>query len=275
MSPIGFNDISQRASGVLGRDFFHNGGVVQVSTSAPGINFNARSAANDGKLSMNVSGRCTDKASGVSVTQSISDKNQMNTKVELNKPGLRSDVTAMWDSFGSVKSGKITVNYTNALLNSKWAFDLMNPAKVVSLLTLGHGKFVSGSQIHYDMANNVLSKYALAMGYYPSKYHVTFMITDAQLLSMTLYQKVTSQLEVGAKSTIKLDKPSQNSIEIAAAIRQNDAQYKAKINDIGLACLSYKMPLRQGISLGLGVSLDTLNPSDSFKKFGWSLAISK
>lgn len=276
MSPVGFGEISQRASGVLGRDFFHNSTVVQVSTSTPGVNFSAKGTVlSDGSLGVNVNGRHSDKASGITVTQGITDKNQLSTRVELNKPGLRSDVSCNWTGLGGVKSGKFTVNYTNALLNSKWMFDLMNPTKMVSMLTLGHGNIVGGSEVHYDVANNQLSRYALAMGYYPSKYNLSFMINDAQLLSMTLYQRVTSQVEVGAKSTIKLDKLSQNTIEIAASFRNADTQYKAKINDIGLACLSYKMPVKQGIMLGLGMSLDTLNPKDPFKKFGWSLSISK
>lgn len=276
MAPVGFGDISQPAYGVLGRDFFHNGNTVQVTTSTPGVNFNVRGTLLDnGSLAMNVSGRHTDKPSGITVTQGITDKNQLSTKFELNKPGLRSDVAALWTGPGNVKKSMLNVNYTNALLNSKFVVDLMNPAQVAGMLTLGHGNFVGGSEVHYNVASNQLTKYALALGHYPATHNMTFMITDTQLLSMTLYQRVAPRVEVAARSTIKLDKPSKNTIEIATTIRNADTQYKAKINDVGLACLSYMITIRKGVKLGLGISLDTLNPWDTFKKFGWSITVSQ
>lgn len=271
MIPVGFGEISRNAQGVLNRDFFYGtGGVIQVSTSSDDFRFNSRGKFSDGNFGANLSGRHAIKGTGIAVSQSLDNKNQFSTKFEYNNSQLRSDVTTNWvPGTVNIKSSRLVFNYFNALMNSKMSVDLFNPTKVVGSMTMGYGKMVGGSEVTCDIAQNKFTRYALSMGIYAGKRNLTFLINDAHVMTLTLYQKLSPQFEAAAKTTTRFNESNKTSVEVATAYRHNSAQYKLKLNDAGLACLSYKVPFQKNISLGLGISMDVCNPT--VKKFGWSL----
>lgn len=277
MAPPFFSDISQNINGLLNRDFFHNTpSTVSVRTKTKnGINFsvNGRQNVRDGPLKANLETRIADNVTGLTLTQGWSNENRLNTRIELADlaPGLTTEVAATYVPNNS-KSAKVNLSFVQPFFAARCIFDVLKNPSFVGNLTLAHEGTVGGAEFGYDINSGTISRYAVALGYSAKDYSLGILINESQLTSASFYQKVSRNLQVGAKATLNPKISSNVNIEFATRyVPDETSQIKGKITDIGKLTLSYKQDIKKGITLGIGASMDALKLNEPVQKIGWSL----
>lgn len=280
MAPPFFSDINKGVNDLLNRDFYHTSvAAVDVSTVAKnGVKFDlkAKQTVKDGPLAANIETKVSDKATGLTLTQGWSNSNNLNTKIELADltPGLKSElVTSLVP--GVSKAAKLNVNFVQPFFTARGAFDLLKGPSFVGDLTLAHEGIVGGAEIGYDITGGSLSRYAVALGYSAGDYSLGLSINNAQLTTVSFFQKVSPILQVGAKAISTPKQLANVNIEFATLyLPDPTSQVKAKVADSGIVALAYKQQLRPGVTLGVGASFNALNLSEPVHKLGSSLSFS-
>lgn len=280
MAPPFFSDINKGINDLLNRDFYHsNVAALDVSTIAKnGVKFDlkAKQTVKDGPLAANIETKVSDKATGLTLTQGWSNSNNLNTKIELTDltPGLKSElVTSLVP--GVSKAAKLNVNFVQPFFTARGAFDLLKGPSFVGDLTLAHEGIVGGAEIGYDITGGSLSRYAVALGYSAGDYSLGLSVNNAQLTTVSFFQKVSPVLQVGAKAVSTPKQLANVNIEFATLyLPDATSQVKAKVADSGLVALAYKQQLRPGVTLGVGASFNALNLAEPVHKLGGSLSFS-
>lgn len=280
MAPPFFSDINKGVNDLLNRDFYHTSvAAVDVSTVAKnGVKFDlkAKQTVKDGPLAANIETKVSDKATGLTLTQGWSNSNNLNTKIELADvtPGLKSElITSLVP--GVSKAAKLNVNFVQPFFTARGAFDLLKGPSFVGDLTLAHEGIVGGAEIGYDITGGSLSRYAVALGYSAGDYSLGLSINNAQLTTVSFFQKVSPILQVGAKAISTPKQLANVNIEFATLyLPDPTSQVKAKVADSGIVALAYKQQLRPGVTLGVGASFNALNLSEPVHKIGSSLSFS-
>ncbi|QLL31450.1 hypothetical protein HG536_0B03130 [Torulaspora globosa] len=280
MAPPFFSDINKGVNDLLNRDFYHTSvAAVDVSTIAKnGVKFDlkAKQTVKDGPLAANIETKVSDKATGLTLTQGWSNSNNLNTKIELADvtPGLKTElVTSLVP--GVSKAAKLNVNFVQPFFTARGAFDLLKGPSFVGDLTLAHEGIVGGAEIGYDITGGSLSRYAVALGYSAGDYSLGLSIDNAQLTTVSFFQKVSPILQVGAKAISTPKQLANVNIEFATLyLPDPTSQVKAKVADSGIVALAYKQQLRPGVTLGVGASFNALNLSEPVHKIGSSLSFS-
>lgn len=280
MAPPFFHDISRDINGLLNRDFFHTSPLsLNVSTKTQnGANFALRGkqAVKEGPIQASVEGRFYDRKEGVSLSQSWSNQNRLNSRIEFSKiaPGLKADVNACMTP-QAIKNAKVNLSFAQEFFTTRASVDLLHTKDFVGNVTLAHDGFVGGTEIAYDIPGGALARYAVALGYLASDYSFVLSTNNKQFTSASFFQNVNRHLQVGAKATVQSKAtPSMNIEFVTKYLPDSTSQVKAKITDSGLATLSYKQNLKKDISLGMGMSFNALELADPVHKFGWSLSFS-
>ncbi|SMN20578.1 similar to Saccharomyces cerevisiae YIL114C POR2 Putative mitochondrial porin (voltage-dependent anion channel) [Maudiozyma saulgeensis] len=280
MAPPFFSDISQNINGLLNRDYFHNTPTafsLRTNTKS-NVNFsvNARQNVRDGPLITNMEARMSDKATGLTYTQGWSNENKLNTRIEFKDlaPGLKTELASTYIPNGA-KTAKVNLSFVQPFFASRCTFDLLKNPSFVGNLTLSHEGTVGGAEFGYDIISGTLSRYAVALGYSTKQYTLGVFIDDSKLTSVSFFQKVSQDLQVGAKATLNPKISSNVNMELATRYLPDEtSQIKAKITDIGKLTVSYKQTIRTGITLGIGASMDALKLNEPVQKIGWSLNFS-
>ncbi|QLQ78964.1 hypothetical protein HG537_0B03110 [Torulaspora globosa] len=280
MAPPFFSDINKGVNDLLNRDFYHQSvAAVDVSTIAKnGVKFDlkAKQTVKDGPLAANIETKVSDKATGLTLTQGWSNSNNLNTKIELTDvtPGLKTElVTSLVP--GVSKAAKLNVNFVQPFFTARGAFDLLKGPSFVGDVTLAHEGIVGGAEIGYDITGGSLSRYAVALGYSAGDYSLGLSIDNAQLTTVSFFQKVSPILQVGAKAISTPKQLANVNIEFATLyLPDPTSQVKAKVADSGIVALAYKQQLRPGVTLGVGASFNALNLSEPVHKIGSSLSFS-
>lgn len=280
MAPPFFSDINKGVNDLLNRDFYHTSvAALDVSTVAKnGVKFDlkGKQTVKDGPLAANVETKVSDKATGLTLTQGWSNSNNLNTKIELADvtPGLKTElVTSLVP--GVSKAAKLNVNFVQPFFTARGAFDLLKGPSFVGDLTLAHEGIVGGAEIGYDITGGSLSRYAVALGYSAGDYSLGLSINNAQLTTVSFFQKVSPILQVGAKAISTPKQLANVNIEFATLyLPDPTSQVKAKVADSGIVALAYKQQLRPGVTLGVGASFNALNLSEPVHKIGSSLSFS-
>lgn len=277
MAPPFFPDIFQNINGLLNRDYFHNTpGAFSLRTNTKNnVNFsvNARQNIRDGPLSTNIEARMSDKATGLTYTQGWSNENKLNTKIELKDlaPGLKTEIVSTYVPNGN-KTAKVNLSFVQPFFASRCVFDLLKNPSFVGNLTLSHEGVVGGAEFGYDIISGALSRYAVALGYSAKDYSLGVFIDDSKLTSVSFFQKVNKDLQVGVKAVLNPKISSNVNMSLATRyVPDETSQIKAKITDIGKLTVSYKQTIRTGITLGIGASMDALKMNEPVQKIGWSL----
>lgn len=280
MAPPFFANISQNINGLLNKDFYHNTPInVNLSTKTKnGIQFNVngKQSNKENNLTTNLETKFFDKFTGLSLTQSWSNENKLNSKIEINDllPGVKSDFQTNLIPNGEniVKNAIINLSIVQPFATAKLTFDILKKPIFISNLTLAHEGFVTGAEFGYDITNASISRYAIAMTYMGRDYNLGISINNLQLTTASFYQSVNRSLQIGAKATLNPKINSNVNMEFATRyLPDSTSQLKAKINDQGKLTCSYKQELRPGITMGVGATMDALKLNEPFNKFGWSL----
>ncbi|KAL3424448.1 outer mitochondrial membrane protein porin [Phlyctema vagabunda] len=215
------------------------------------------------------------RRAGLTITQSWNTVNALDSKIELNDAiakGLKAEVLASFLPNTQAKGAKFNLHFKQSNFHGRAFFDLLKGPTANVDAVIGQDGFLAGASAGYDVQKAAITSYAAAIGYSAPQY--TAAITAANNLSVfsaSYYHKVNSQVEAGAKATWDSKSGNAVGLEVASKYRLDPLSFaKIKLNDRGVAAVSYNVLLRPGVTLGLGASFDTQKLDQATHKIGTS-----
>lgn len=185
-------------------------------------------------------------------------------------------------------AAKLNLHFKQQNFTGRAFFDLLKGPTANVDAVLGHEGFLVGAEAAYDVQKAAVTKYSAAVGYAAPEWSAAITSTsNLSIFAASYYHKVNSQVEAGAKATWDSKGSNNVGMELAAKYRIDPMSFakvgiedmaifvkadrmQAKVNDRGIAALAYNVKLRQGLTFGLGASLDTQNLNESAHKIGTS-----
>ncbi|RMD44844.1 hypothetical protein DV735_g401, partial [Chaetothyriales sp. CBS 134920] len=287
-----------RAEVLLNKDFYHTAAAsLEVKSKAPnGVVFNVKGkSAHDGPISGSVGitvtrdryrirvndgrgqleGKYSDKATGLTLTQTWTTSNSLDTKLELEDnitKGLKTELLTNYLPAKKTYGGRVNILYKQPNVHTRLFTDLTKGPTSLFDVTVGHEGFIVGAEGGYDVSKAAITKYALAAGYSQATYSAAITATNnLSVFSASYYHKVSPEVEAGAKATWDSAAGSNVGLEVATKYKVDHSSFvKGKINDRGIAALAYNVKLGTGSTLGLGASFDTQNLNQASHKVGAS-----
>jgi len=211
------------------------------------------------------------------LTQGWTTLNSLDTKLEfkdlLTTKGLRAELLAGFLPVTQSKSAKVNLHYVQPHFHTRAFFDLVKGPSATVDAVIGNEGFMAGGELAYDVQKAAISKYSAAIGYKNNDYSATITATNnLSVFAASYYHKVNAKVEAGAKAVWDSKASGAVGLELASKYRNDSVSFtKAKINDRGVAAVSYNVLIRPGATLGLGVSFDTTKLDQATHKIGTSL----
>lgn len=276
--PVAFSDIAKPANDLLNKDFYHStAATLEVKSKAPnGVTFNVKGRQpHDGSISGSIEGKYVDKPTGLTLTQSWSTSNSLDTKVELEDniaKGLKAEISTNFLPATKAYGGKVNVFFKQPNFHARAFLDPFKGPTATIDAVVGHEGFVVGAETGYDVQKAAITKYSVAAGYSLPSYAAAITATNnLSVFTASYFHKVNPQVLAGAKATWDSKAGSNVGLEVASKYQIDPTSFaKAKINDRGLASLAYNVKLSTGVTLGLGASFDTQNLNQAAHKVGTS-----
>lgn len=274
-----YKDISKQANDLLGKDFPVGIAKLDVKSVTPSnVQFNVcGNQSADGVIFGNLEAKYADKPNGLTLTQGWDTRNVLNTKIEIQDQiarGVKAELcTRFCPDSAKNKNAAVTLTYKNLNLNSTALIDILRRS-FTGDVCVGHDGFLAGAQVKYDIAKGSISDYAATIGYQALPYTVTVQaLSNFSVFSASYHHKVNQLVEASGKVSWDA-KVAANavSLEIGSKYALDPSSYvKGKINNAGIANLSYFQKVRPGVKLGLGMQLDTQRIAEPTYKMGLAL----
>ncbi|KAI0012680.1 hypothetical protein F4779DRAFT_632879 [Xylariaceae sp. FL0662B] len=215
------------------------------------------------------------RRTGLTLTQTWNTANALESKVELADSvakGLKAEGIFAFFPASQNKGAKLNVTFKQSAFHGRAFFDLLKGPTANVDAVIGHEGFLAGASAGYDVQKAAITGYSAAVGYITPQYSAAVTATDnLSVFSGSYYHKVNSQVEAGAKATWNSKSGNTVGLEVASKYRLDPVSFaKAKINDRGVAAVSYNVLLRPGVTLGLGASFDTQKLEQATHKVGTS-----
>ncbi|KAL8812954.1 MAG: hypothetical protein Q9200_000651 [Gallowayella weberi] len=171
---------------------------------------------------------------------------------------------------------KANLAWKQPMFHARAFVDFMKGPSANFDAVVGREGFLAGAEAGYDVEKAAITRYSLAAGYAVPTYSATITAANnMNVFSAAYHHKVNSEVEAGAKATWDAKGSNNVGLEVAGKYRLDPASFaKGKVNDRGIACLAYNVLLRSGVTLGLGVSLDTQKLNESAHKVGGHIEFS-
>ncbi|KAI1418469.1 hypothetical protein F5Y13DRAFT_149222 [Hypoxylon sp. FL1857] len=215
------------------------------------------------------------RRAGLTLTQTWNTANALDTKVELADSlakGLKAETIFSFLPATQNKGVKLNLTFKQSAFHGRAFFDLLKGPTANVDAVIGHEGFLAGASAGYDVQKAAVTGYSAAVGYIAPQYSAAVTATDnLSVFAASYYHKVNSQVEAGAKATWNSKSGNNVGLEVASKYRLDPVSFaKAKINDRGVAAVSYNVLLRPGVTLGLGASFDTQKLEQATHKVGAS-----
>ncbi|KAH9906943.1 porin [Xylariomycetidae sp. FL2044] len=212
---------------------------------------------------------------GLTLTQTWTTANSLDTKVELADSlakGLKAEGIFGFLPATQGKSAKLNLTFKQSAFHGRTFFDLLKGPTASIDAVIGHEGFLAGANAAYNVQKGQVTGYSAAVGYTAPSYSAAITATDnLSVFAASYYHKVSSLVEAGAKATWNSKSGNTVGLEVASKYRLDPLSFaKAKINDRGVAAVSYNVLLRPGATLGLGLSVDTQKLDQATHKVGAS-----
>jgi len=281
VSPPHFGDVGKAANDTFSKDFPVSGTKLEVKTKTPnGVQFTVKGSQDPkvGSISGELEGKYTD--GGIALTQGWTTLNALNTKIELDNQiakGVKLELGTTFLPSVASKNAKLGIHYRQPALHARAFLDLFKGPTFTADAVVAHEGFLMGGDIGYDVMDGRITKYAAAVGYTQVDYTATVQAhNDFKTFSASYHHRVTPLLEAAGKASFDPKATSGGvALEVAAKyLLDKDTFVKGKINNNGIAALSYVQTLRPGIKVGIGASIDTQHLQEAAHKFGLSLEAS-
>ncbi|KAL8953532.1 MAG: hypothetical protein Q9222_000590 [Ikaeria aurantiellina] len=310
--PPAFSDIAKASNDLINRDFYHTAAAnLEVKSKAPnGVSFNVKGkSSHEGSTSGSIEGKYVDIPSGIlprllvrvmateppttqmtflihkvltltrlpnagiSLTQSWTTANVLNTKIELDNQiakGLKAELATDFVPSSKDIGARVNLTFKQPNFHARAFFDMMKGPSANIDAVLGREGFLVGAEAGYDVQKAAITRYSAAVGYSVPQYSAAITATsNLSVFSAAYYHKVNSEVEAGAKATWDSKGSNNVGLEVASKYRLDPTSFaKAKVNDRGIASLAYNVLLRSGVTVGVGVSMDTQKLNESAHKVG-------
>ncbi|KAL1302849.1 hypothetical protein AAFC00_003181 [Neodothiora populina] len=216
---------------------------------------------------------------GITVTQGWTTQAILDTKVELasvmSQP-VKAEFQNLFNPSNPSKAAqKLNLTFKQPNLHARAFLDHGAAGNINALIdaAVGHEGFVVGAEAGYDVSKAAITRYSAGAGYQHPTFTASVMaIQNLSVVSASYYQKVNSNVEAGAKATYDLQGGKSLGLEVATKYKLDPLSFaKAKINDRGIAALAYNTKINRGVTVGLGLSLDTAKLNEAGHKVGTSL----
>jgi voltage-dependent anion channel protein 2 len=278
MSIPAFSDIAKKSNDLLNKEYYHNSAaLLEVkSTTANGVAFKVNGkSTHDSHTSGTLEAEYKDKPSGLTLTQTWNTANALETKVEMADniaQGLRAEVLGSFLPGTQAKGAKVNLHFKQPNFHTRAFFDLLKGPTATLDAVIGHDGFLVGAEAGYDVQKAAITRYSLAVGYTQPQYTASIIAaSNLSVFSASYYHKVNSQVEAGAKAIWDSKSGNNVGLEVTSKYRLDPLSFaKAKINDRGVAAVSYNVLMRPGVTLGLGASFDTQKLDQATHKVGVS-----
>jgi voltage-dependent anion channel protein 2 len=278
MAVPAFADIAKAANDLINKDFYHlSAATFEVKSNTPNnVAFKVTGKSSHDKVTSGaLEGKYTDKATGLTVTQTWTTANVLDSKVELKDSlakGLKAEGIFSFLPATNQKGAKFNLTFQQANFHGRAFFDLLKGPTANVDAVLGHEGFLAGATAGYDVNKAAITGYSAAVGYVAPTYSAAVTASDnLSIFAASYYHKVNSQVEASTKATWNSKTSNTVGLEVATKYRIDPVSFaKAKINDRGVAALAYNVLLREGVTLGLGISFDTQKLDQATHKIGTS-----
>ncbi|KAI1389587.1 uncharacterized protein F4822DRAFT_205606 [Hypoxylon trugodes] len=215
------------------------------------------------------------RRAGLTLTQTWNTANALDTKVELADTlarGLKAETIFSFLPATQNKNVKLNLTFKHAAFHARAFADILKGPNVNVDAVIGHEGFLAGASAGYNVQKAAVTGYAAAVGYIAPQFSAAVTATDnLSVFAASYYHKVNSQVEAGTKATWNSKSGNNVGLEVASKYRLDPTSFaKAKINDRGVAAVSYNVLLRPGVTLGLGASFDTQKLDQATHKVGAS-----
>jgi len=186
--------------------------------------------------------------------------------------GLKTEGIFMFLPATQAKGAKFNLHFKQSNFHGRAFFNLLKGPTASIDAVVGHEGFLAGASTGYDVQKAAITGYSAAVGYTSPSYTAAITATDnLSVFSASYYHKVNSQVEAAAKATWNSKSGNTVGLEVASKYRLDPVSFaKAKVNDRGVAAFSYNVLLREGVTLGLGGSVDTQKLDQATQKLGVS-----
>ncbi|KTW31189.1 uncharacterized protein T551_01262 [Pneumocystis jirovecii RU7] len=277
-----YDDFAKQQNDIFSKDFPIDGASLDIRTKAPnGVEFSVKGnqTSKIGSILGQLEGKYSDKLSGFSFLQNWTTNNALATKIELQDhlaKGLSADINTTLFLSSNTKNAKLGLGYKQPTVNVRTTIDLFKGPTFLGNIVVGKDGFLAGGNISYDILNGSITDYAASIGCIQPQYSIAVQATqNLSVFSASYYHRVNSLTEVAGRMTWDTKKPSSMiALEVGTKhFLDKDVFVKAKINNDGIAGLSYTQTLYSGIKVGLGLSLDTQRLSEAAHKIGMSITI--
>ncbi|KAF3058706.1 Mitochondrial outer membrane protein porin [Daldinia childiae] len=259
MSIPAFADISKSANDLLNKDFYHlSAGTIEVKSNTPNnVAFKVTGKSSHEKATSGaIEGKYADKSLGNSTT--IFPTQTIKSHTKRRQARIKGRVYLLLPTCHPKKGVKLNLTFKQSAFHGRAFFDLLKGPTANVDAVIGHEGFLAGASAGYDVQKAAVTGYSAAVGYIAPQYSAAITATDNLSVFAASYHKVNSQVEAGAKATWNSKSGSAVGLEVASKYRLDPVSFaKAKINDRGVAAVSYNVLLRPGVTLGLGASFDT------------------
>ncbi|TQN72103.1 Mitochondrial outer membrane protein porin [Colletotrichum shisoi] len=307
MSVPNFGDIAKSANDLLNKDFYHlSATTFELKSNTPNnVAFKVTGKTSHEKTTAGaIEGKYSDKATGLTLTQTWNTAAALDTKVELadslakglKAEGVFSFLPSAGEKAASKKGAKFNLTFKQSNFHSRAFFDLLKGPTAHIDAVVGHEGFLAGASAGYDVQKASVTGYAAAVGYQAPTYSAAITASDnLSLFAASYYHKVNSQVEAGAKATWNSKAGNNVGLEVASKYRIDPVSFakvcdipvpllqntleeclltsmslQFKVNNNGVAALGYNVLLREGVTLGLGASFDTQKLDQATHKLGAS-----
>ncbi|KAI1085129.1 hypothetical protein F5B20DRAFT_131177 [Whalleya microplaca] len=217
----------------------------------------------------------TYRRTGLTLTQTWNTANALESKVELADSvakGLKAEGIFAFLPANQSKGAKLNLTFKQSAFHGRAFFDLLKGPTANVDAVIGHEGFLAGASAGYDVQKAAITGYSAAVGYIAPQYSAAITATDnLSVFAASYYHKVNSQVEASTKATWNSKSGNTVGLELASKYRLDPVSFaKVKINDRGVAAVSYNVLLRPGVTLGLGASFDTQKLEQATHKVGTS-----
>ncbi|ODQ52958.1 hypothetical protein SAICODRAFT_92648 [Saitoella complicata NRRL Y-17804] len=282
--PVPFSDLTKLSNDLLTKDFPLPGTTLEVKTAASnGVLFTVKGTQDTkGAIAGNFEGKYADRVNGLTLTQGWSTANLLTTKVELDNhitKGLKIDALTSFQPETGARSAKLFAAYKQPAFHGRTNVDVFKGPTFEADAVVGHDGFLAGAQVGYDVQSGRITRYAAGAGYSAVDYTVGVQaLNNLSIFQASYYHKVNAFVEAGGRATWAAKEPSSAvSLEVGGKyVLDPFTSVKAKINNSGIAGLSYTQIIRPGVTVGLGASIDTqrLTEAGQAHKLGLSVTFS-
>lgn len=170
-----------------------------------------------------------DIATGLTLTQTWTTANSLDTKIELEDnltKGLKAEVLTNYLPAKQSYGGKLNLYYKQPSVNTRLFTDLFKGPIATFDATVGHEGWVVGAEGGYDVGKAAITRYALAAGYSQLTYAASITATNnLSIFSAAYYHKVNSEVEAGAKGTWDSNAGSNVTMEVATKYKLDPSSF--------------------------------------------------